>query len=107
MTDTKKNFLTVDGIKLFILANVLHAIDHNLLDMKFSDIKIDVDTEYEGNKYVIKIEHKNKEIGTLFFPLEASSVEDQYRAMMGSAMSALEILSVFAKQPTPILRIVK
>lgn len=107
MTNTKKNFLTVDGIKLFISANILHAIDHNLLNMKFSDIKIDVDTEYEGNKYVIKIEHKKKEIGTLFFPLEANTIEDQYRAMMGSAMSALDILSVFAQQQRPVLKIVK
>ena len=107
MTDTKKNFLTVDGIKLFISANILHAIDHNLLNMKFSDIKINVDTEYEGNKYVIKIEHKKKEIGTLFFPLESSSIENQYRAMMGSAMSTLEILSVFAQQQKPVLKIVK
>lgn len=107
MTDTKKNFLTVDGIKLFMLANILHAIDHKLLNLSFSDIEIDVDTEYEGNKYVIKVEHKDKELGTLFFPLEASNVEDQYRAMMGSAMSALELLSVFAQQQKPVLKIVK
>lgn len=107
MTDEKKNYLTTDGIRLFILANILHAVDHDLLHLKFSDINLDVDTEYEGNKYVIKIDYKDKEIGTLFFPLEAETVEDQYRAMMGSAMSALEILSVFAQQQKPVLKIVK
>ena len=107
MTDEKKNYLTTDGIRLFILANILHAVDHDLLNLKFSDINLDVDTEYEGNKYVIKVDYKDKEIGTLFFPLEAENVESQYRALMGSTMSVLEILSVFAKQQKPVLRIVK
>ncbi len=107
MTDEKKNYLTTDGIRLFILANILHAVDHDLLNLKFSDINLDVDTEYEGNKYVIKVDYKDKEIITLFFPLEAESVEDHYRVMMSTVMSVLDFLSVFAKQQKPVLRIVK
>lgn len=107
MTDEKKNYLTTDGIRLFVLANILHAVDHDLLKLKFSDINLDVDTEYEGNKYVIKIEHKDKEIVTLFFPLEAESIEDHYRVLMSTVMSVLEFLSVFAKSQKPVLKIVK
>lgn len=107
MKDEKKNYLTTDGIRLFILANILHAVDHDLLHLKFSEINLDVDTEYEGNKYVIKVDYQDKEIITLFFPLEAESVEDHYRVMMSTVMSVLDFLSVFAKQQKPVLKIVK
>lgn len=105
----KNNFLSVDSVKTFILANVLHAIDHNLLNFKFSDIEIKVDIEYEGNKYMICVDCKEKEVVTLYFSIYADTQEDHMRMLMGSTMSVLDCLLALSEQTSskPVLKIVK
>ena len=109
MTKEYKNFLTADAIKIFISANILHAIDHDLLKCTFADVKIDVDTvtPNEESKYIIHLSLKDKKLLTFFVSMYTENKEDQYRSLMGGTMAMLEALLEETKNSKPVLRVVK
>lgn len=110
MTNEKKNFLTENAIETFILANVLHAIDHDLLKCDFKDVEIRVvvtPVEQDKDRYAISLSLKDKKLITFYVAGETESRADQYRQLMGGTMAVLDALLGEAEKNKPVLKIVK
>lgn len=107
-------FLTKDEIRVFITANVLHAIDRKLVSEDFADI--DFNVEEKPDKFIVSLisahvpEGACKEyMAGCDIPKTAESYQCHLRMMMGAAMVILEDL--FKRHPkdpkAPVLHVIK
>lgn len=92
-------FLTKTSIKVFIEANLLNAIDLELINVKYEDLTTKI--EVVDDRFVINIESKSfKKPVVGKFKVQAETYEEQLRGMMGATMA---ILNGIAKQCKSII----
>lgn len=113
---TQKNlsdYLSITEIRTFIFANVLHAIDNDLIKLDIYKIKLDIEQKKpeEGSEVKkscsVHIKIEDKEIFNKDFSLLHESYEEALRNMMGLTMMVLDTLKKNEEKSKPVLRIVK
>ena len=111
------SYLTAKEIEIFIKANILHAIDKELLSLKWDENVISVVEEKDKRRFVVSVTTKfekedwdagknPEEKAGCMFPTVAASFEDHLRMMMGATMKVLDDLKT-REDKKPVLHLVK
>lgn len=92
-------FLTKIEIKCFVKANLLNAIDMELIETNYEDLKFNIKTENES--FVIEVSGKFEKPVIGKFPLQTETEEEQLRGLMGATM---KILNGIARQCKSLIK---
>ena len=108
------NLLTKEQIEFFVKANVLHAIDKELIHFKWDEIDIYVEESDAFFYCIVSDKREDKDDGRVAaqhayekMPANAASIEDHMRMMMGLTMMVLSDLKEAHPADRPVLSVIK
>lgn len=101
--------MTEEEILFFVKTNLLHGIDHEILKIKFEDVKFNCKLHKDENTFYLEmiINHNKKTHRHTFLIEYGLSEEDYMRVVAGTTMQILNIIDGTIKGAENIIRVVK
>lgn len=98
-----------EEILFFVKTNLLHAVDNEILNIKFEDVKFDCKLHEEEKTFYLEmvITHNKKDFRHTFLIGSELSEEDFMRTVAGTTMQILNIIEGTIKGAQNIIRVVK